>query len=152
MTSFYEKAESRIRIDVPGMSVGGFAESSLAAFDTAPIDRIRLSREFENRLAQLVEGIVASRSRAGQYFRVARRFTAAARRARGTSDQPAFAAHVYEADQAHRQARKCLSYAKLCERRVECLKAIGSFSLQGRSLTAASPSSATEMRRPMEGV
>ena len=130
MTSFYEEAETRIKIDEPGMSFGGFAESGTVALDISAIDRVRLSREFEIRLAQLVEIAVSSRSRAGQYFRVARRFTAAARRARMISDAPAYVAHVREAHQAHRQARKCLGYARLCERRVECLMAIGISSLR----------------------
>jgi len=85
---------------------------------------------FEGRLAELMEGAITSHSIARQYLRVARRFVAAARRARRGTDRSRFEAHLREARKAHDQARKCLSFARLCRRRAECLAVIADYPIK----------------------
>jgi hypothetical protein len=82
---------------------------------------------FEGRLTELMEGAITSHCIARQYLRAARRFIAAARRARRGTDRSRFEAHLREARKAHDQARKCLSFARLCQRRAECLAVIGDY-------------------------
>jgi hypothetical protein len=81
----------------------------------------------EGRLADLTQGAITSRSLARQYLRTARRFVAAARQAQRTPDRAYYEAHLSEARKAHDQARKCLSFARLCQKRAECLAVIGGY-------------------------
>jgi hypothetical protein len=76
---------------------------------------------FEGRLAELMESAITSRSLARRYLRAARRFVAAARRSRRAPDCSHYEAHLREARKAHDQARKCLSFARLCQQRAQCL-------------------------------
>jgi hypothetical protein len=79
------------------------------------------------RLAELTEAAISSRSLARQYLRTARRFVVAAREARRSYDSVYYEAHLGEARRAHEQARKCLSFARLCQSRAECLAIIGDY-------------------------
>jgi hypothetical protein len=79
------------------------------------------------RLAELTEAAITSRSLARQYLRTARRFVGAARQARRGHDGAYYEAHLQEARKAHEQARKCLSFARLCQSRAECLAIIGDY-------------------------
>jgi hypothetical protein len=85
---------------------------------------------FEGRIAELMEGAITSRSLARQYLRTARRFVAAARQARRAPNRSHYEAHLREAQKAHDQARKCLSFARLCRQRAECLAVIGNYPLK----------------------
>jgi hypothetical protein len=85
---------------------------------------------FEGRLTELMEGAITSHTMARQYLRAARDFIAAARRARHGADRSRFEAHLREARKAHDQARKCLSFARLCRRRAECLAVIADYPLK----------------------
>jgi hypothetical protein len=85
---------------------------------------------FEGRLTELMEGAITSQCIARQYLRAARRFVAAARRARRRTDRSHFEAHLREARKAHDQARKCLSFARLCQRRAECLAVIADYPIK----------------------
>ena len=86
-----------------------------------------LQRECEYRLVSLIEAAVTARSRARQYLRVGRKVIKAARRAREHSDPVGFAWHLREVRQLHGQARKSLHFARLCERRVQCLAPLGGY-------------------------
>jgi hypothetical protein len=79
------------------------------------------------RLAELTEAAITSRSLARQYLRTARRFVGAARQARRGPASAYYEAHLQEARRAHEQARKCLSFARLCQSRAECLAIIGDY-------------------------
>jgi hypothetical protein len=81
------------------------------------------------RLAELTEAAIPSRSLARQYLRTARRFVGAARQARRSPDRLYYDAHLQEARRAHEQARKCLSFARLCQSRAECLAIIGDYQI-----------------------
>jgi hypothetical protein len=88
------------------------------------------AHRLEGRLAELMEGAIASHSIARQYLRTARGFVAEARRARRGRDRSRFEAHLREARKAHDQARKCLSFARLCRLRAECLAAIADYPIK----------------------
>lgn len=79
------------------------------------------------RLAELTEAAITSRSLARQYLRTARRFVGAARKACRSHDHASYEAHLQEVRRAHEQARKCLSFARLCQSRAECLAIIGDY-------------------------
>lgn len=86
-----------------------------------------LEADLEKRLAELTEAAIISRSLARQYLRQAQRFIAAARQASKRPDCSYYEAHLGEARKAHRQARKCLSFARLCQHRVQCLADIAGY-------------------------
>lgn len=86
-----------------------------------------LEADLEKRLAELTEAAIISRSLARQYIRTARRFIAAARQASKRPDRSYYEAHLGEARKAHLQARKCLSFARLCQQRVQCLADIAGY-------------------------
>lgn len=102
-------------------------EPEVERFSRPQCDASALQKEFEDRLVALIEAAVTARSRARQYLRVGRRLTGAARRAREEADQMRFEAHLREARQLHGQARKSLHFARLCERRVQCLAALAGY-------------------------
>jgi hypothetical protein len=79
------------------------------------------------RLAELTEAAISSRSLARQYLRTAQRLVGAARQARRGHDSEYYETHLGEARRAHEQARKCLSFARLCQSRAECLAIIGDY-------------------------
>lgn len=97
---------------------------------THPGGGCNFANGFEGRLAELMMSAITSHSIARQYLRTARSFIAAARRARRDTDHSRFQAHLREARQAHDQARKCLSFARLCRRRAECLAAIADYPIK----------------------
>jgi hypothetical protein len=86
-----------------------------------------LQQDFENRLAELVQSAITSRALARQYLRTARTFVAAARMARLSTNRSIFDAHIREACAAHKQAHRCFGFARLCQRRADCLAAIGGY-------------------------
>lgn len=88
-------------------------------------DRDALRRAFERRLANLVEEGVTSQSLGRQYLKVARKFIRSARSARDLAMEDEYALLLREALSAHRKARKSFSFARLCERRAQCLAEIG---------------------------
>ena len=91
-----------------------------------------LEADLEKRLAELTEAAIVSRSLARQYLRTARRFIAAARQASQRPDCLYYEAHLGEARKAHRQAHKCLSFARLCQHRVQCLADIAGYRTKGK--------------------
>lgn len=115
------------RIYSPAASIAGFGNAEPATNDTERPFARSLEADLEGRLAELTEVAIISRSLARQYFRTARCFIAAARQAAKTSDRTYYHAHLGEARKAHGQARKCLSFARLCQNRVRCLAAIGGY-------------------------
>lgn len=84
------------------------------------------------RLAELTEAAITSRSLARQYLRTAQRFVGAARTACRSDDRASYEAHLQEVRKAHEQARKCLSFARLCQSRAECLAIIGDYPVNNR--------------------
>ena len=98
------------------------------ALDAAPYGGAEAIEDgLKSRLTELTEWAITSRSLAREYFRTARRFIAAARQARRSSNQAHYRAHLDEARKAHEQARKCLSFSHLCHKRTECLAIIGDY-------------------------
>jgi hypothetical protein len=132
MTSFEERSDLGVVSEYRGGTFRNFTRAGSGS-ESPSVDAATMRREFEKRLILLVEGSVTSRSRATQYFRIARRFLAAARRARRDVDMLRFEAHLREASQAHGQARRCLAFARLCERRVDCVSTIGGYPERGRN-------------------
>jgi hypothetical protein len=98
-----------------------------------------LEADLEKRLAELTEAAIISRSLARQYLRTARRFIAAARQASQRPDCAYYEAHLREARKAHRQARKCLNFARLCQHRVQCLADIAGYRTKSKRKTPLSP-------------
>ncbi|QLH38307.1 MAG: hypothetical protein HWD60_04140 [Defluviicoccus sp.] len=76
--------------------------------------------DLQMRLGALLRGEMTSFLQAKQYLQIARRYVTAARKAR-TCNAMQFAAHLEAANSAHRRARKCLSYARLCRERARTL-------------------------------
>lgn len=103
--------------------VAGFSLADLpyGECDDDSVDR----HAFETRLTELIQAAIIATARASQYFRIARQFLMAARRARDLNqDRDAMAAHLHCALDARWQARRCRSFALLCRRRADCLAAI----------------------------
>ena len=115
------------RIYSPTATLRGFGKAEPATKDAERPFARSLEADLEGRLAELTEVAIISRSLARQYFRTARCFIAAARQASQTPDRSYYEAHLEEARKAHGQARKCLSFARLCQNRVRCLAAIGGY-------------------------
>ncbi len=76
--------------------------------------------DMQLRLGALLRGEMTSFVQAKQYLQTARQYVAAARKAR-TSDVAQFQVHMEAANSAHRRARKCLGYARLCRERARAL-------------------------------
>jgi hypothetical protein len=115
------------RVYSPPSSLAGFAKAAPSTRNAERDASRSMEADLEGRLAELTEVAIISRSLARQYFRIARRFMAAARQASHTPHRPYYEAHLGEARKAHGQARKCLSFARLCHNRVQCLAAIGGY-------------------------
>ena len=117
-------------LDADGASSDDLHSGVLTRAVAHPAGRCNFANGFEGRLVELMMGAITSHSIARQYLRTARGFVAAARRARRETDHSRFQAHLREARQAHDQARKCLSFARLCRRRAECLAAIAEYPIK----------------------
>jgi hypothetical protein len=83
-------------------------------------------RQLEERVIALCAGVVASRSFAAAYAESASRSLARARTGRcgvdgAQREDNLDEDHLGEASRASRQARKCLRFARLCERRASSL-------------------------------
>lgn len=89
-------------------------------FHVGALRRMRLAEAaLEERMVELTENVIAARLLARSYLNVARGFLDAVRRSRAIAQSELAQAQLYEARRAHEQARKCLSFARLCERRVD---------------------------------
>lgn len=108
---------------------GGLSDSPRTGVGERESSR-SIAAGLEQRLAELTEGAITYRSLARQYLRTAQKFVTAARNASGKSGRVGYEAHLGEARKAHDQARKCLGFARLLQKRAECLAIIG-----GRSTT-----------------
>ena len=120
--------ESVIPAPAPHDAIGSTAGRETASGRT-------FTHGFDGRIAELIEGAITSRSLARQYLRAARRFVAAARQARRAPNRSHYEAHLREARKAHDQARKCLSFARLCRERAEGLVALGEVSDEPEGMT-----------------
>jgi hypothetical protein len=76
--------------------------------------------DLQLRLGALLRGEMTSFVQARQYLQTARCYVTAARKAR-LNDTAQFQAHLEAANNAHRRARKCLGYARLCRERARTL-------------------------------
>jgi hypothetical protein len=77
--------------------------------------------DLQLRLGALLRGEMTSFLQARQYLQTARRYVGAARRSRQLKNPGHYEAHLEAARNAHRRARKCLSYARLCRQRARTL-------------------------------
>ena len=92
------------------------------SFPLGALPRVRLTGEMlALRLVELSQNVLTARALARSYLSIARSFLEAARRAGVVMQPENSASHLREANLAHEQARKCLSFARLCERRADGL-------------------------------
>jgi hypothetical protein len=77
--------------------------------------------DLQLRLGALLRGEMTSFLQARQYLQTARRYIAAARKSRLLANGVNYETQLEAARNAHRRARKCLSYARLCRERARTL-------------------------------